>query len=452
MMAIIGVALLLHESVYLSSRGLGHFLDDFGPALGFHLAQKWRVLLHVALSTCSSLLILCPENSVNISVCGLLLLVLIATFPRRIPNHLPLALFMLLAAIVEQLASPRSPTSFLARGTIELFVAGTFFFAGFHKLNASYLRKATSCGFALIIHYLLQRGVRLNRVPPFLPVLAIYLVLALELSLPAFLLFRPTERSAALVGIVLVTSFGFLGHVHFAVLMLAGLAASVQPQIQVLDPAILLTTAPAAFVLALTFGNRYAYRYSWLALANYFVLALVAIRVTQCTLGTPMMSYVGVALHKHPGLTFALSLLFVLNAIAPYLGLKWDGSFAMFSNLRPDVWDHLIIRRPLRLAIPRYLTDISLVISIQQTGCAAVFESVFPRPSIERYTIGYVAEAALYLRRVVNPPTEILLIGRDIKTNAVVAVGEHARTSLRLFERLSVFPYSLPDPAEPLCA
>jgi hypothetical protein len=54
---------------------------------------------------------------------------------------------------------------------------------------------------------------------------------------------------------------------------------------------------------------------------------------------------------RHASLAI-LPLLVVLNGAAPYLGLKTEGSFAMFSNLRTEggVSNHFVVRKSLQLA------------------------------------------------------------------------------------------------------
>jgi len=53
---------------------------------------------------------------------------------------------------------------------------------------------------------------------------------------------------------------------------------------------------------------------------------------------------------RHPVL-LAGALLLVVNALCPYLGLKTDSSFEMFSNLRtePGAWNHLVVPETVRV-------------------------------------------------------------------------------------------------------
>src|SRR6266404_5656244 len=117
MVALIAIGLLLHESVYLSSRGFRHFLDDFAPVLRLHLAPTGRIVLHLCFCTINVLVIAGPENLYLLVALLVTLSVLIASFPKRIPNHLPLAWFMLLALGLTQ-ADGRGQ---VPRGIIQLF-------------------------------------------------------------------------------------------------------------------------------------------------------------------------------------------------------------------------------------------------------------------------------------------------------------------------------------------
>ena len=63
-----------------------------------------------------------------------------------------------------------------------------------------------------------------------------------------------------------------------------------------------------------------------------------------------------------------LTLAYLVNGLGPYLGLKTNFSFAMFSNLRPIPWGHLLWRaswRPLQFA--RYVR-IETIHGLPETG------------------------------------------------------------------------------------
>src|SRR4051812_6158274 len=95
-----GVALVLHESVYVSSRGLAHVHDDLAPALALHVAPSARVVLHCVFVTQAALL--CAGVASGWLLLGLLasLSGLIASFPRRVPNHLAVAWFFIAAILL----------------------------------------------------------------------------------------------------------------------------------------------------------------------------------------------------------------------------------------------------------------------------------------------------------------------------------------------------------------
>jgi hypothetical protein len=260
-----------------------------------------------------------------------------------------------------------------------------FFVAGFDKLNADWFRPQVSCGAAFY-------KVVSTRVP-FLPPggwaesSAIVGAIAIELVVPFLLLSRRSRLVGILLALVFLYAVGISGYFNFAAI----------------TAALLVLFAPAnngdllrdgceriAFCARLRSLARSSRRARWLGL---LVVAGVAIAVTLSgpwagSVADPLLvrefssgrrpatSYMFEAGWWIYGLGLAAALLFairsgsprwpaarsllahpvpalaivpvlaLLNGASPYLGLKTETSFAMFSNLRTETSsNHLLVRR-----------------------------------------------------------------------------------------------------------
>ncbi|MEV0201035.1 hypothetical protein [Nonomuraea sp. NPDC050691] len=87
----------MHETVYLSSRGWDHFVDDDAPVLGVSLRGPARVAAHVLFVACALLAVVVPAWRWTPVLVLAALSLLAASLPKRLPNHFAVAWFMLLA-------------------------------------------------------------------------------------------------------------------------------------------------------------------------------------------------------------------------------------------------------------------------------------------------------------------------------------------------------------------
>lgn len=223
---LIGSGLLLHELVYLSSKGGGHLVETTAPVLGLRVPAPLCVVLHLGIVLGSASLVLAP-TAAGIVTSLVVLSLRIACFPVRLSNHLIVAWFFLLALSLDALIAHdrQDIVGVFGLGAIQIITTLTYGIAGLHKLSHDYLHPRMSCGPGLIVHYLLQRGVRLRKWPRIVEPIGIHAVLLSELLPPALLLVNGTRSLAITLAFFMHIAFGFLAHIHFSTMMFAGLSA-----------------------------------------------------------------------------------------------------------------------------------------------------------------------------------------------------------------------------------
>jgi hypothetical protein len=293
------------------------------------------------------------------------------------------------------LRSPRAPDSGAlvrefappARATLLLVL----FFAGFGKLNADWFRPEVSCGAEF------YRAV-VGRVP-LLPDAgwaewtAILGAIGIELVVPFLLLSRRFRLAGILLTLVFLYAVGITGFFNFAAitaallflfapantgeLLRAGcerrpLCARIQslagsPGLRRASRIGVTVVAGMAVVVALarpwagyvaepmlvrelSGGRRPALSYAFEAAWWVYGVGLVAALLIAVRAGTPRWPDARTLLaHPAPALAL-LPFLVLLSGISPYLGLKTEISFAMFSNLRTEMGsNHLVVRRSIDL-------------------------------------------------------------------------------------------------------
>jgi hypothetical protein len=457
---LIALGLLLHEAVYLASRGSAHWRENTAPVLGLRLDRKSCVAVHVANVLSSIVLLIAPSAWFSPVMSMIVLTVLIAAFPCRLPNHLIVAWFFLGAFVLAEIVGrafppPLSfPTPF-ALGVIQGMTALLYGISGFHKLNTDFFSPRRSCGAGFVVYYLLQRGVRLNRWPWYATPLGIYFVVIAELILPVLLAIHDLRVVGLLLAVILHIAFGFLAHLHFSVIMFAGLA-SFLPQQTIgsfllpsgLASVPILLGVPAGLIL----GNYLPCRHVESAKLNHaaFGVLCVAMIIYVVRSGTNHQLFVE-AFREHPAAFCVMMFCFIANGLGPYLGVKQDFSLAMFSNLRMDHWCHFVVRRPLTDLSPRYLR-VGLPM-----GCSGrpdvikLFENRFFDRERQMFSIGYVLDSLKDIQRAARGAEPIRVWVSEAQGGEGRLITATDRPSLRVCERISVFPYALPvDPSTPV--
>lgn len=464
------LALLLHENTGVFTQGRRYFTTCFVPSLGLYLPPRAMAALH------GSLIVLCLILLVRPSLWALYLpllftlSLLIASYPLRLSNHLVAAWFMGLLLCLDLLfqAPDRrglTPTSFFLSG-VQIVVGLTYALAFLHKLNPEYLSPGISCGSHLGREYLEYRvNIRHLGLLKIQGFLSIYAVLALEGVIPLLFLFPATRPLGILLAVLLHLPLGLLVHVHFAAVMYAGLSAFVAPGDwpRVLASAFALSRTKLVLylLLGLYLGHRfgsYSYQrrlpaYGHQLFFGIYFLAALAVSLTLLR-GGPLTTFAwGGPLQR--ALLLFLTAAYLLNGLAPYLGLKTNFSFAMFSNLRPDPWRHLLWRakwRPLDLARYVRIESIEGLPEVTEVGWGGVLKPVLERlgqPDRWQYTDYFFHEGLRLLCRTAQPTPVIRVVytegGRRHE------VQDYARAMAEKpprYLRLALFPYTLPlDPA-----
>lgn len=465
------LALLLHENNGFFNQGRGYFLTCFLPTFGLTLPPRGMMALHGSLIACAVVLLAAPSLWLLYPAVLVLLTVLIASYSLRLSNHLVVGWFFCLMLCLDLLfqAPDRrglAPTAFFLSGA-QIIVGLTYALAFLHKLNPEYLSPEMSCGSFLGCGYLERRVlVRHPRLLKLQGFLSIYAILALEGGIPLLLLFPATRPFALLLAVLLHLPLALIGNAHFAGMMYAGLTVFVPPGQW---PALLHSTLHGIsggrlallLGLGLYLGHRfgvYNYKhrlpaYGHQLLFGIYFLAALLVCLTLLR-GGPLPATFSWGGPAACGLLLLLTAAFLVNGLSPYLGLKTNFSLAMFSNLRPLPWHHLLWRaqwRPFRL--DRYVQIES--IEGLPTGEDALYSVLqkLEQPEQWLYSEYFFHEGLQRLCRTVSPPPVIRVIyTQSGQQFAVENYAEEAVARPPCYRRLGLFPYVLPrDPAARHC-
>lgn len=244
-----------------------------------------------------------------------------------------------------------------------------YLFAVFHKLNSGFFTAATSCATDLLIAQNLQNVIPLTDE---LFLYNAYFTLLVEFSIPVLLCFRRTRNAGAMVGLIFhsVLSYStYNAFYDFSSLMFAGYFVFLSPDFSV--------TAHESFKKIKSSVSAFFQNYSF-ARVIYTILFVLLALATVYALNKQLDSYQTVHLYFFWTIYSALfigclathmlrrrwrttpvepafraphwSLLLIpvivfANGTLPYLGLKTENSYAMFSNLRTEggTTNHFIV-------------------------------------------------------------------------------------------------------------
>lgn len=361
---LLALGLLLHESVYFSSKGFAHWRENIAPVLNLRLGAGLCELLHATNVISSVTLLFAPSIWFASAFSFTTLTLLIASFPKRLPNHLIVAWFILGECIVVKIIEPMSSGWIVANtqfslGMVQITTILLYAIAGFHKLNSDYFSPKRSCGAGFVVHYLLQCGVRITRWPNYASYLGIYFVVIAEMALPILLVVDSWRFLGFLLAILLHVAFGFIAHLHFSVIMFAGIASFLpqQPLAELLFPStFFLGPLLIGLPLGALVGNYRPYKYVFVARLNHILFGIVTVSmVVYVFRNVSGQLLILQSFNEHPVVFYIIMTAFILNGIAPYLGIKLDFSLAMFSNIRMDNWCHFLVLQPVCNLSPRYL-------------------------------------------------------------------------------------------------
>ncbi|MGH3565082.1 MAG: hypothetical protein ACRDRH_03430 [Pseudonocardia sp.] len=249
----------------------------------------------------------------------------------------------------------------------------TFAFAAVAKFNTGFTDVATTCSVWIL------ESIPGVRVPLALAPLVIAGTMALELAVPALLMFHRTRPFAVILGFGFHLVSAFAGHASFS-----GFAWSFY--LLFLPPAVIARAVVVArrglpdrvrtgiaVAVARTPLTLAVFAVAWVAGVGAVLLAPGSLHwrihwmsaALICTVWMVGCGWLLVTLRRHwlgaPGPRASLRVrngvmllglgLLVVTAATPYLGLKSRGAFTMFSNVRtePGHWNHLFIPESVRV-------------------------------------------------------------------------------------------------------
>lgn len=361
-------------------------------ALGvlFHQAylSDWRVFSHHMVVSLAAIAVLARPSSVNrLAVLAASQIVASAIDLPNLRNHW--LLLMLICGVLLHsawLVKRRSADSSVDRGewflafapAVRVMLITTYAFAAFAKLNVGFFNPELSSAVALY-------G-RMAGYLPFLPdgewtrVPALLGTVAIEAAMPLLLIVRRTR----MLGILLAASFHFAmavtGFIPFSGLGMAFLFVFLP-----LEAARWTQSAAAKerlpVGLAYQAADAFRSRTGFVAMVTVWLgaavvrtadlvplpwMKLLTTRVAQASYATYAVLAIVILLlviregvrrggfrafrFPHPVLA-ALPVLLIFNGLSPYLGLKTESSFTMYSNLQTegDQWNHLILPGAVRI-------------------------------------------------------------------------------------------------------
>jgi len=353
----------------------------WAAAIVIHQTHFCRIdeLPYVVLNVAAVLTLLRPSSLPRFAF---LLAAQLSCFVWQLPlvvNHWMMLAFAALTVIAALFGGrPKSTGEWYSRIApfLRAQIAIVYLFAVFHKLNVSYFCVDMSCASAHLTS--------LASKVPFVPTadwakyVSIYGVLLIEAAIPIFLLIQRTRYATILVGTIFHLVLGVNGYhdfsaiawVYYAVFLprdfparlaafadrnrrigalcrrVAGLARA--PITSVLAVAVVIGLGVLSSTLGWAHRDKYIllhvpFHVIWLVVTLAMIGVLFACRRPVADAGAaphaePIPTTVRVA-----G-TFLCVLVFV-NGVSPYLGLKTEHSYAMYSNLQTegDAWNHLIL-------------------------------------------------------------------------------------------------------------
>lgn len=352
----------------------GRFAVLDGTAL-LSLAAVWALLRPASLPRFAVLL------AVHVAVVG-------AEMPR-VSNHWLLAgitsLGLLLALTPALLRGRRPDAAALSAvlGSVRPQILLLYVMVTLAKLNSGFLDPDGSCGSE---HYRRLAG-SLAPLPtaPWAIWSAIVGTLLIEGALPLLLFLRRTRLLAMAMGWVFHGMLGFNGYWDFSSVAAAYYAAFAPPGLlaggrAALEPSPRLARAwqragrasrsPAALPLAsallllpaglaalserperqLVLAQNHAGRWIWLAAWALLGAALLLAARAAAPDAKRAAPAAGGAWWRRP-LLWTAPLLVLLNGLSPYLGLKTENSYTMFSNLRTEggAWNHYLVPRQIQI-------------------------------------------------------------------------------------------------------
>ena len=372
------------------------FCVAWAVATLFHLAQSrvYAQELHYALLTTAAILLILRPGSVP-RLTALITLQLYG-IPFQLPyvsNHWLFTTFVnltILQAIVylviqkKTLQLDKADLIRLFAPIVRVEVIILYFFVVLHKLNWSFLASDTSCAAVL---YKAQHLEGLIPTAGSISKYNSYFTIILETLIPVLLVFRKTRNMGLVIGlgfhcVIAFNSFNgfydfsgmiFAVYVLFSSFSFTNMAADFSGRwtgrrVQLRENLGRFNLRNFATLLSILFFSLVVLAYFTTHFKDYFQLvwALYSagfIILFLLALKNQVWQAPAVAFTLPAAIFFLFPVLVFLNGISPYLGLKTESSFSMFSNLRTEggMTNHVFI--PVSTQIFNFQKDVVEVVS-----------------------------------------------------------------------------------------
>ena len=377
------------DELRLASRRFTLFSFLLAAAIVFHQSKigDWEVFSAQALVTLAALwTMLRPSSTTRLFVLMGAHLTSTAIDLPYVVNHWLLLAFAEVGILVALgVGSLRGATWARDRGAMYLALAPylriqvllVYLFAALAKVNSDFLDSDLSCGVAMVDELVERSPVELRNAV--VDQSAIWGTIAIELALPIMLSLRATRVPAIFLGGAFHVVLALSGHLPFSGFALAFYALFVPDdlpdrwdQLRAARPRLdqaagrlaELARRPWAFPAAAgvfltlaalsTYGPGQRVQDAAYLTALLAYLALVALLGTLLFLcvrsGAPARWGAGFLRLAHPAWLLGPALVF-LNAFTPYVGLKTQDAWTMYSNLQtePGHWNHLLVPEDVRV-------------------------------------------------------------------------------------------------------
>lgn len=372
----------------LAARRLTLFTFLFAGAIVFHQSKlgDWEVFSHHAVLVLVALWTMLRPSSMQrlLVLLGVHFVTIVMDLPLVV-NHWLLVgmaeLGLFIALGVGRLrgsawATDRGALHLALEPYLRLQVVFIYFFAALAKVNSAFLDADLSCGVAMVDELFARSPVKPGG--SLVDQSAIWGTILIELALPILLSMRRTRLAAIFLGGGFHIILALSGHLPFSGFALAFYALFVPDDLpsrwdlvraarlsldRAFKQAIAFGHSKLAFplvgggFLALAAGatyvdGRFETAGYGLAFLVYLVLNLLAgAALLACVWGNLRVEYAPHPLRLASPVWVIGPALVFLNALTPYLGLKTQNSWTMYSNLQtePGRWNHSLIPEDVRV-------------------------------------------------------------------------------------------------------
>ncbi|NCN27708.1 HTTM domain-containing protein [bacterium] len=309
-----------------------------------------------------------------------------------------------------------------------LALAGVYFIAGFHKLNASFFDVRQSCAVIFTKDLLGSVSLASFSQKELTMLIAPYLIVGIEILGAFFLLLRSTRKIALIMVFVFHLMLSLLSFVDFSMVCLALLFCfySLPRKLEAIEVHRLnvgLGVLSAACILISIVGyvhreNRYFFTNHSLLQGSLFVLGALFFVITFVFLSTRTRPQFVLSSWTHfkKKSQYALPSFILLWGTMNYFGLRTVGNFSMFSNLRTEVGasNHFLV--PVEVQLFDYQKNLVFIKDIELEKNALDWHS----PRVETYLTEFELARAIqeWTRQEIAYSIEVDRLGKIVSIDS----------------------------------